>query len=236
MDLTAGHSAQIIASAEAAGATLQQTAYMLATTRWETNGTMQPVREAYWLSEAWRKANLRYWPWYGRGFAQLTWERNYALAEEKTGAKLTPARNADKAMDPEVAADVLVIGSLEGWFTGKKLGDYINADGCDYVGARRVINGTDKAKAIAEIALDYEFALSPSPDYPAIRRGSRGPAVVALQTALVPMGYAIGEIDGIFGQKTDTAVRRFQAKRGLTVDGIAGPKTWAEVNTRRATA
>lgn len=36
-----------------------------------------PVREAYWLSEAWRAANLRYYPWYGRGLMQCTWQDNY---------------------------------------------------------------------------------------------------------------------------------------------------------------
>ena len=41
-------------------------AYMLATTFHETARTMLPVREAYWLSEDWRKQHLRYWPWYGR--------------------------------------------------------------------------------------------------------------------------------------------------------------------------
>ena len=49
-------------------------AYGLATAWWETNKTMQPVREAYWLSEAWRKPNLRYYPHYGRGYVQLTWK------------------------------------------------------------------------------------------------------------------------------------------------------------------
>jgi peptidoglycan hydrolase-like protein with peptidoglycan-binding domain len=53
-----------------------QTAYVLATTQWETNQTFKPVREAYWLSENWRKTHLRYHPFYGRGFVQLTWKNN----------------------------------------------------------------------------------------------------------------------------------------------------------------
>lgn len=54
-----------------------QIAYVLATVEWETAKTFKPVREAFWLSEAWRKKNLRYYPFYGRGYVQLTWEKNY---------------------------------------------------------------------------------------------------------------------------------------------------------------
>ena len=55
----------------------RHTAYVLATAYHETAHTMKPVREAFWLSEGWRRDNLRYYPWYGRGYAQLTWRRNY---------------------------------------------------------------------------------------------------------------------------------------------------------------
>jgi threonine synthase len=44
-----------------------QTAYVLATTEWETAQTFKPVREAFWLSEEWRRQNLNYYPYYGRG-------------------------------------------------------------------------------------------------------------------------------------------------------------------------
>ena len=40
-------------------------AYIMATVKHETNNTFEPVEEAYWLSESWRKANLRYYPWHG---------------------------------------------------------------------------------------------------------------------------------------------------------------------------
>jgi len=61
----------------------------------------------------------------------------------------------------------------------------------------------------------------------AVRRGSRGEDVTVLQKQLAVLGYTVGNIDGIFGIKTQEAVRAFQADRDLAVDGIAGPKTWA---------
>lgn len=60
-----------------------------------------------------------------------------------------------------------------------------------------------------------------------IRRGAQGEDVRAMQLALVAMGYNPGECDGLFGKKTEAALRLFQKAQGLTVDGICGPKTWA---------
>ncbi len=44
-----------------------QIAYVIATVEWETGNTFKPVKEAYWLSEDWRRRNLRYYPYFGRG-------------------------------------------------------------------------------------------------------------------------------------------------------------------------
>lgn len=57
--------------------------------------------------------------------------------------------------------------------------------------------------------------------------GSRGDEVIQIQTKLKRWGYYNGNIDGIYGSQTQEAVRYFQRKNGLTVDGIAGPKTLA---------
>ena len=57
--------------------------------------------------------------------------------------------------------------------------------------------------------------------------GSRGDEVTQIQTKLKRWGYYNGNIDGIYGSQTQEAVRYFQRKNGLTVDGIAGPKTLA---------
>ena len=55
--------------------------------------------------------------------------------------------------------------------------------------------------------------------------GSRGDEVTQIQTKLKRWGYYTGNIDGIYGTKTVEAVKYFQRKNGLTVDGIAGPAT-----------
>ena len=57
--------------------------------------------------------------------------------------------------------------------------------------------------------------------------GSMGDEVIQIQTKLKRWGYYNGNIDGIYGSQTQEAVRYFQRKNGLTVDGIAGPKTLA---------
>lgn len=53
---------------------------------------------------------------------------------------------------PEQVAYVLVHGFRTGAFTGKKITDYIDSNGYDFVSARRCINGTDKAETIATLA------------------------------------------------------------------------------------
>ncbi|MBR1811034.1 MAG: spore cortex-lytic enzyme [Clostridia bacterium] len=57
------------------------------------------------------------------------------------------------------------------------------------------------------------------------RLGSRGAEVRSIQKKLTELGYYSGAIDGIYGSKTQNAVKAFQRNCGLTVDGIAGPKT-----------
>ncbi len=65
---------------------------------------------------------------------------------------------------------------------------------------------------------------------PVIRKGSKGDAVSTAQTNLNLRGYEVGNVDGIFGAKTDRAVRWYQGDRGLTVDGTIGPRTWARLD------
>lgn len=155
-------------------------AYLLATTKHETAHTMQPIHErgerAYFdkyepeTKIGKRLGNTKKGDGYrfrGRGYVQLTGRNNYERASDRLGLPLlltSPPQkqligDPDKALVPAIAAMILIKGCLEGWFTTKKLGDYINPSKADYVNARRVINGTDKAREIAEAAETFEAAL-----------------------------------------------------------------------------
>lgn len=131
----------------------EQIAYVLATVEWETNRTFKPVREAYWKSEDWRRQNLRYYPYYGRGYVQLTWKANYQKYAGIIGIDLVG--NPDLALEPEIALFILVHGFKHGAFTGRKLEDYISREMADFYQARRCINGLDHAADIAQLAKKY---------------------------------------------------------------------------------
>ncbi len=62
-----------------------------------------------------------------------------------------------------------------------------------------------------------------------VRKGSRGESVKLLQEILNSLGYECGMTDGVFGKNTLSAVKAFQADRGLSADGVAGPETWREL-------
>ena len=61
------------------------------------------------------------------------------------------------------------------------------------------------------------------------RYGSTGNEVKQIQTRLKSWGYYKGTVDGVYGSKTQAAVKSFQRANGLTADGIAGPKTLAAI-------
>jgi hypothetical protein len=155
------------------GAPLAYTSYALATAWKETNKTMQPVHEAYWLSENWRRNNLRYYPHYGRGLVQITWPENYEKADKeladagliKRGELLA---NLDLAMRPDIAAFIMRKGMEEGWFSGDKKGRHtfarhLPAKGvatkAQYIQARRIINLLDDAEEIEGFAQVFERGL-----------------------------------------------------------------------------
>jgi hypothetical protein len=76
----------------------------------------------------------------------------------------------------------------------------------------------------------YEFEtleLESPAGMPTLRIGSRGSAVIDLQTRLATAGFSPGAADGIFGSGTDAAVRSFQRARGFSGDGVVGSQTWA---------
>lgn len=65
--------------------------------------------------------------------------------------------------------------------------------------------------------------------YALSRLGSTGSEVRNIQTRLKSWGYNIGTVDGVYGTKTEAAVKQFQRNNGLTPDGVAGPATLAKI-------
>ena len=159
----------VCSAAKAANWPISYTAYALATACHETAYTMQPVREAYWLSENWRRNNLRYYPFYGRGYVQLTWKENYEKADRELNLSGQLKNNLELALDPDIAARIMVRGMQEGWFAGDRNGNrhtlarHLPANGVASVAqltsARRIINGTDKNDKIAAEAIKFQKAL-----------------------------------------------------------------------------
>lgn len=133
---------------------IPQWSYVFATVMHETGFTFAPIRESPRASDNWRKAHFRYYPYYGRGYVQLTWLRNYSLYSKKLRVDLT--KKPDLVMLPEVAFYILTDGFIHGAFTGKKISDYINNNRKDYYQARRCINILDRASTIAAYAKSFE--------------------------------------------------------------------------------
>ncbi|MBQ9979965.1 MAG: spore cortex-lytic enzyme [Oscillospiraceae bacterium] len=69
--------------------------------------------------------------------------------------------------------------------------------------------------------------ISPDADAASYKRGSYGSTVSQIQQKLKDWGYYSAEVDGIYGSSTEKAVRYFQSKNGLEVDGVAGEQTLA---------
>lgn len=91
------------------------------------------------------------WRYRGRGLVQITGHDNYA--------KYGIADDPDKALDPTKAVEILFDGMTNGRFTGKKLSDFFSATVTDWVGARKIINGTDRAADIGSYAKKFAAAI-----------------------------------------------------------------------------
>jgi len=127
--------------------TLDEFAYLLGTVYWESAHRMVPVKE---MGSQQYLRSKKYFPYVGVGLIQATWKANW----DKLGIKSV----ADGLQWPS-ALHAAFYGMAAGIYTGKKLSDYIGNGKRDYVNARRIINGTDKAQQIATIAESFRSAL-----------------------------------------------------------------------------
>jgi hypothetical protein len=135
-------------------------AYALATAHHETDRSFGPIREygrgrgrPYGVPDA--QTGHAY---YGRGLVQLTWKDNYAKMGRLLGVDLVA--DPDLALDLRHAVPIIFTGMERGMFTGKKFADYLNPTRDDWVNARRIINGTDRANLIADYGRSYYACIS----------------------------------------------------------------------------
>ena len=138
---------------------LRWLAYLLATVYHECATKMWPVTEA---GSPEYLQGKEYWPYIGRGFVQLTWEDNYRSASAALGLidERDMVEHPEMALDSLIAARILFRGCAEGWFTGRKLGEYFNAETDDPVNARQIINGNDQDDLIAGYHGEFLAALT----------------------------------------------------------------------------
>ncbi|CAL4861337.1 endolysin [Acinetobacter phage vB_AbaP_Fanak] len=152
----------IVEKATEYGLTYPEAAYLLATIYHETglpNGyrTMQPIKEAG--SDSYLRSK-KYYPYIGYGYVQLTWKENYGRIGKLIGVDLV--KNPEKALEPLIAIQIAIKGMLNGWFTGvgfRRKRPVSKYNKQQYIAARNIINGKDKAELIAKYAIIFERAL-----------------------------------------------------------------------------
>jgi peptidoglycan hydrolase-like protein with peptidoglycan-binding domain len=88
-----------------------------------------------------------------------------------------------------------------------------------------------KSLIMAVARPDYASVEPATVELAQLRKGAKGDTVKALQLLLVGRGFSCGQAgaDSSFGSATDAAVRAYQSKKGLTVDGIVGKNTWSKL-------
>jgi len=145
--------------------------YMLATVKHECANRWQPIEEVgqgknkpYGAAVRVQDADGTVYTntYFGRGYVQLTWKLNYDRVGRALGLGNALVLHPEHALEATMAYRILSYGMREGFFTGKKLADYIHDNVCDYVNARRIINGVDCAELIAGYARQFEILLEKS--------------------------------------------------------------------------
>jgi len=166
MNLTHPSVRLLIAECNAQGLLRNQCAYVLGTA-WHETGAFKYMREIWGPTPAQKRYEGRAdlgntvagdgKKFMGRGFVQITGRRNYTDWGKRLGLDLL--KEPQLAEQPAIAAKIIVKGMALGTFTGKKLSDYVTLSRSDFRGARRIVNGTDRADLIADYARKFDVLL-----------------------------------------------------------------------------
>lgn len=134
----------------------RQIAYIFATPYHECYNPHHPETRLTPIKEYGSEQYLqskKYYPYIGRGFSGLTWKSNYEKEGQRLGIDLVG--HPDMILDINLAANSHVYCMRKGTYTGRKLSDYINGEMCNFIGARKIINGIDQAEKIADYAKQF---------------------------------------------------------------------------------
>lgn len=219
----------------------RQIAYIVATAQHETDnfatsreydGPNQAIRNGYGGGEN----------YYGRGYVQVTHDRNYDRMATTLGDPRISTNPDIVAQESALGAQTTVVGMARGLYTGVGLDRYINPQNADYTAARAIVNGTDRADHIAGLARTWEQNLpdiidrvtaqgitprampgSPMADG-SLSVNERGPEVARMQEALRQRGFELTP-DGLYGNGTRGIVEQYQRQNGLPPTGTADRDT-----------
>lgn len=219
----------------------RQIAYIVATAQHETDnfatsreydGPNQAIRNGYGGGEN----------YYGRGYVQVTHDRNYDRMAATLGDPRISTNPDIVAQESALGAQTTVVGMARGLYTGVGLDRYINPQNAGYTAARAIVNGTDRADHIAGLARTWEQNLpdiidrvtaqgitprampgSPMADG-SLSVNERGPEVARMQEALRQRGFELTP-DGLYGNGTRGIVEQYQRQNGLPPTGTADRDT-----------
>lgn len=154
--------------------------------------------------------------WDNRSAAQVS-GNPVSVAVCYIGGPSTPLTDAAaSSINALIAQRPMEVFPHKHWFATACPGDII----CEWLDAGRPASGVVPTPTP-----------TPQPEQqdarPMVRPGMTGPAVVEMQDKLRAHGFDPGASDGIYGPNTGSALRSFQGSRGVSVDGVCGPITWA---------
>ena len=175
-------------------------------------------------------------------------------AEESSDAETWPKLQKNSAGDAVAQLQEALIEL--GYLSGKADGTYgdktvsavkafqkangLTADGTAGEETQKVLFSGNARKATAAAKATETPAAkataTPAPGSSVLKTGAKGTEVKELQTKLIQLGYLTGKADGIYGTKTEKAVKAFQEASKLTADGVAGEKTLSKLNGSTATS
>ena len=153
-------------------------AYALATAFHETGGDLQPVREGFCssdqgsinavtdifnreiISENYALPEANGQSYFGRGLVQITWGYNYKNLGQAIGIGDDLYDRPSLALNMDIAVKILFTGMVDGLYTSHSLRKYFFEDRTDWVNARKIINGLDKADLIADHGQKFLRCLS----------------------------------------------------------------------------